>query len=126
MDYDMYLLVSDGGKMQDGLMYGSFSVYSPTGIFEHNEKFVLGVGTNNRAEYMAMIHGLNWCLKNEILKIKAMTDSKVVINQVYNIWKCNNEILKKYREKIKDLMDKFDIIVLEYMNEKQVKSILGH
>jgi len=126
LKYDTYLLVSDGGKMQDDLMYGSFSVFNPSGNFEYNKKFILGIGTNNRAEYMSLIHGLNWCLENNILKVKAMTDSKVVINQVYNIWKCNDKTLKKYKKKVEDLMLYFNTIHLCYMNEKQVKNILGH
>jgi len=126
LKYDTYLLVSDGGKMQDDLMYGSFSVFNPSGNFEYNKKFILGIGTNNRAEYMSLIHGLNWCLENNILKVKAMTDSKVVINQVYNIWKCNDKTLKKYKKKVEDLMLCFNTIHLCYMNEKQVKNILGH
>jgi ribonuclease HI len=80
-------------------------------IFNNKEKIgeiskYLGVKTNNEAEYISVIEGLNFLLENKINKCNFFCDSKLVVEQLCGNWKIKDEKLKKLNNVAKILIGK--------------------
>ena len=60
-------------------------------LYEHSE--VIGNTTNNRAEYKALIKGLDLCAKFRRKKICCFSDSQLVVNQMNGMWRLKNDDL---------------------------------
>lgn len=75
----------------------------------HKEGKCIGVGTNNQAEYQAVIEALNWLIQNTKLvttkkaPILFYLDSMLVVNQINGKFKIKNDILHKLILKIRFL-----------------------
>jgi len=60
----------------------------------HEEGFWLGEGTNNYAEYSALLHLLKWL--GSWKEVTIYCDSALVVNQVNDVWDVNNRALLPY------------------------------
>ena len=76
----MTIYVDGGARPNPGSMIGCVLVEgcSP-------EIFRFGSGTNNRAEYLALIEALKIARKMRV-KVRILTDSLLVYKQVYGFW----------------------------------------
>ena len=57
-------------------------------------KEYIGKGTNNEAEYKALIRALRYLLDHGIRAVRVHTDSKLVANQINGLWKVKDSKLK--------------------------------
>lgn len=121
----MKLLVTDGGK-RSGITYGSFKVFDDDGNELKHRQFVIGYGTSNQAEYIALRNGLTWCMKNNIKNVKVFLDSDLVYNHLVNGWRCNYNHLCIERNHIFEMMNFFNDLRLEKVSHKLIKGYLGH
>lgn len=69
-------------------------------LYEHSE--VIGQTTNNRAEYKALVKGLDLCARYTRRKVCCFSDSQVVINQMNGIWRLKNDDLRSLFHEVKD------------------------
>ncbi|KKN54337.1 hypothetical protein LCGC14_0593150 [marine sediment metagenome] len=122
---DYHLVIADGG-FKNNLAYGSFKIYNDRGLTVGQKQFIIGLGTNNRAEYIALLNALSWCLENDVTQVVVMMDSKLIINQVKKIWRCRDKKLVSLRDQIWALMGKFEYFELTYTPGKYIKQKLGH
>lgn len=53
----------------------------------------LGQGTNNVAEWSALIWAVVWAQANGHKKVTLIGDSLLVVNQAQGLWKINNQLL---------------------------------
>ncbi|KAL6646398.1 hypothetical protein ACP70R_018006 [Stipagrostis hirtigluma subsp. patula] len=67
----------------------------------------LGIATNNAAEYRALILGLKYAAKKGFKYIRAQGDSKLVCNQVQDIWRARNDNMADLCKKVKELKGMF-------------------
>lgn len=58
--------------------------------------------SNNKAEYEALLTGLQLAMSMHIMKIRAYGDSMLVVNQVNSSYEANEEHIKKYLAKVKE------------------------
>lgn len=84
-------------------------------IYLHNEVFYkhaegLGLGTNNFAEYSALIRALEKVvslIQSDLLqglsKIHVFSDSELMVKQVTGLYKIKNDMIKIYAAKVKEL-----------------------
>jgi len=63
--------------------------------------------TNNQAEYVGLIIGLQECIKRQIDDIMIEGDSMLVVNQVNSIWKVKEPTLAKLHLKVMTLLRQF-------------------
>ena len=66
--------------------------------------------TNNEAEYEAMITGMNIAWEMGVKKLEVKSDSQVVVGHVKGEYEARREKMKKYLEKVKEIMGLFDKI----------------
>jgi ribonuclease HI len=88
-------------------------------IIEISEKG--GFGTNNQAEYKAIIRGLEELLKIYSGEIHIQGDSKLVINQLRGEWKIKKKELRLLFERVKDLEAEFNNIEYEWIRRDENK-----
>lgn len=70
----------------------------------------LGETTNNQAEYLALIAGLEKCHKLRIKKLNVFMDSLLIVNQINGLYKIKNaELLDRYK-KVRELCANFEEI----------------
>jgi ribonuclease HI len=61
-----------------------------------------GFGTNNIAEYSALIEALDVIENNTILNADINSDSKLMVSQVNGTWQCKDQTLKPLCSQAKD------------------------
>ncbi|XP_072976859.1 uncharacterized protein [Typha angustifolia] len=67
----------------------------------------LGAVTNNVAEYRALILGLKFALRKGFRQIRVQGDSKLVCNQVEDLWRTRNQNMADLCLEVKALRDMF-------------------
>jgi ribonuclease HI len=88
-------------------------------VFKENKSLVyefskfIGVGTNNEAEYLALLHILEWTLEyqnspdsEEINSIIFNLDSKLVVEQINKNWKVKEPRMRVLATKCWEIIDK--------------------
>jgi ribonuclease HI len=78
-------------------------------------KKCIGIGTNNQAEYTAMITALELCFELKGTNIVAFSDSELMIKQLNGEYKVKNEILKKLYAQVKECAAKFETVVFQHV-----------
>ena len=79
-----------------------------------------GKGTNNEAEYLALIFLLEMALEHEIKYIVVYGDSQLITNQVNGVWGVGKEALKRLHKRVLTLKRNFENI--EFVWRKREKN----
>lgn len=75
----------------------------------------LGNGTNNKAEYQALLHGLKRAIEEDVSKLIVKGDSEVIIRQVSGEYSVDDEGLQPLHAEVKELERKFSSIRAEHI-----------
>jgi len=75
----------------------------------------IGQTTNNRAEYHALIKGLDACAKFTRRHVACYMDSQLVINQMTGVWRLKDDELRTLFHRAKDLERPFDEVIYQYV-----------
>ena len=90
-------------------------IYSPSGEIVAEISKRLGVATNNVAEYLALKFTLERAIELGINEGDVFMDSKLVVEQIQDRWKINNENLKLIYDEIKVLLPHFHSITFNFI-----------
>lgn len=106
------IIFTDGASRGNpGLSSYGFLVKNKDGLILHQQGKVIGVATNNAAEYEAVYQALDYTYQfiklPQNLYLKIYMDSNLVAKQLSGIFQVKNSILKQYFNKIKKLETKF-------------------
>nr|GEU35421.1 reverse transcriptase domain-containing protein [Tanacetum cinerariifolium] len=103
---DPWLLFTDGSSCIDGSGAGLI-ITNPEGMeFTYALRFRFNA-TNNEAEYEALIAGLRIAGQTRVQNLQANVDSKLVANQVNEIYIAKESSMIRYLEKVKNLASTF-------------------
>jgi len=88
------------------------------------KSFFLGKATNNIAEYMGLIYGLQLAIDYHITKINIFSDSLLVVNHINGIYKITNSKLKPLYDQAINLLNMFNdgFIISHIMRSKNSKA----
>lgn len=81
----------------------------------------IGKGTNNIAEYSALICALQEALILKAKKLTIFTDSELVFRQVTGLYKIKNDKLKILCDQVQILMQGFDHVGLNHVRREKNK-----
>ncbi len=81
----------------------------------------VGKGTNNMAEYLALIEALKAARKMGAKSVKIYGDSSIVIEQINGNWKVKSEELKNLKREVMDLLGKFKRWKAEWIPDSKNK-----
>jgi ribonuclease HI len=80
-----------------------------------------GHGTNNEAEYLALIFLLEMAVELGIKAIVVYGDSQLITNQVNGVWGVGKETLKQHHHSVTALKSKFDSIEFVWCKREKNK-----
>ena len=92
-------------------------VIRPDGSRRKIRKYI-GRGTNNEAEYKALIAALGHLLTEEISEAKIHTDSQLVASQMNGLWKIKDPKLRVLYSEAKKLASLLAAFEIEYVPRK--------
>ena len=75
-------------------------------LFSFSEN--VGVKTNNEAEYLALIKGVNLCIKNNVSNVSIFADSELVVKQINGDYKVKNERMAVLHKKTHELLSRLN------------------
>ncbi|MCK4261815.1 ribonuclease HI family protein [bacterium] len=84
-------------------------------------KEYLGRTTNNVAEYMALIYGLQEGLISRAGSLTIYTDSELAVKQLEGKYRIKDELLKILSKQVEHLREGFEEVNIKYLNRKENK-----
>jgi ribonuclease HI len=78
----------------------------------------IGWGTNNQAEYRALIAGLNEAIERGIRSLLVRSDSQLLVRQVTGEYKVKDRKLKVLMSEIEGLLSKFESVRFEHVRRE--------
>jgi ribonuclease HI len=119
---NVYLLQFDGCSKGNPGKSGSGAVLFENGVeIWHGTHYCGASMTNNQAEYIGLIIGLQYCIENNIKNILVEGDSLLVIRQMNGIYKCSSLSVLSLYEKAVSWKRKFNHIEFKHIERKYNK-----
>lgn len=131
----------DGGcrPTNPGNRYGSFCVKHAERVVFQNERMEFGRGTNNEAEFLALLFGLDWSLnwlptwcsrQLKHWKVKMVTDSQIVRGRVTGAYSSNKtepqQRMAALAEQVHVRLEKFGAYEIEWRGRAHNVKLFGH
>ena len=116
---DNYTLFFDGCSKSNPGPAGIGAVLYKNGQEIRSVSNFIGLQTNNVAEYMAFIKGLDIAMKLNIKNLHVKGDSLLVINQMKGDWAVKHENMIPLYEEAKHLEKSFESITYEHVKRNE-------
>lgn len=119
-----YNIYSDGGSRGNpGISAFAFVIYD--GLDEvYSSSGFLGISTNNKAEYTALLNALkyvNSLYKNNQINFNFYADSELMVKQIKGEYKVKDEDLKILFLECKELIKKIENFKIEHVRREKNK-----
>lgn len=82
----------------------------------------VGKKTNNEAEYLAMIAGLELVLNNNFNTVKVYSDSELLVNQINGKYKVKAKNLQPLFNQVLDVLDEFETFKVSWIPREENSS----
>ena len=82
-------------------------------LYKHAE--CIGHTTNNRAEYHALIKGLDLCAKYTRRRVCCFMDSQLVVNHMNGTWRLKNDELRSLFHEVKKYEQVFQEVIHQHV-----------
>jgi ribonuclease HI len=79
----------------------------------------IGESTNNRAEYHALIRGLELASEKGCTEVEARGDSQLVVKQVCGEWSVNEPELRPLQGCVQELADEFETFEIQHVSRDE-------
>ena len=121
---------SDDGDERDAVLYvdgASFGNPGPSGIgvvlVEDGDAVLtrsedIGYGTNNQAEYKALLKGLSEALDRGVTRLLVRSDSQLLVRQMLGEYKVKSKALQALRREAEGLKHRFEQIGFEHVRRE--------
>ena len=119
MSWQIYVDGASSGNPGDS--GAGMVIFDENGTEISRDSIFLGKMTNNMAEYEALLRALEKAQEDGAQDLVVYTDSLLVANQVIGTYKINNDILRQYVVKIKNIISNFDHFAIQYIPREQNK-----
>ena len=130
-----YVLIFDGGSIGNpGAAYGSYRLQRSGEPPQPVARLTFGHGTNNDAEYKALIAGLRG-LESVLaaagrrpadVALEVRGDSRLVLEQLRGTWKVKNPRMAALHREAQGLLDLFGEVRLTHQERRRSVRVLGH
>lgn len=126
----MYINTDGGSRGNPGPAAIGVVFYNSDGMVIHQYKQCIGEGTNNEAEYRAIIQALkilkksDWFISNNLAEKEVICrlDSQLVVEQINGRYKVKKDHLGKFITEIKELLSDINFkISFTYVPREQNK-----
>jgi len=115
-------------------MYGSFRIQSAGSSSVIHARLAFGRGTNNEAEYRALIAALEALLADlerrgsdpAEVHLDVRGDSLLVLRQLSGAWKAQEPRMAALRDRARRLLERFGDVRLRHQERARTVAVLGH
>lgn len=115
-----YTLFTDGGSRGNPGPAGSGAVLlNPDGVECAVAKRYLGTATNNVAEYMAIIIGLQMARDHGVTDLTVCMDSELAVKQLNGAYRVKNEALARLFLEVKELVRAFHRVTFKHVRRER-------
>lgn len=116
-----YVVYTDGGSRNNPGEAAIGAVIMKDGEIVHEISERIGIATNNVAEYVALVHALEYLVAHNNAQEPAQIrlDSKLVVEQVLGHWKVKEMTLKPYVVQAQSLLQQLSTVSLEHVPREQ-------
>jgi probable phosphoglycerate mutase len=130
-----YVLIFDGGSIGNpGAAYGSYRLQRSGDRPQPVARLTFGHGTNNDAEYKALIAGLRGLQsllaaagqRPADVALEVRGDSRLVLEQLRGAWKVKNPRLAELHREAEALLEPFGEVRLAHQERRRSVRVLGH
>lgn len=134
-DRPRFVLIFDGGSIGNpGAAYGSFRLQRTGSPPLPVQRLSFGHGTNNEAEYEALLGGLQELgrvlagdgLRPSDVEIEVRGDSRLVLEQLRGAWRVKNLRLAGLHRQAGELLEGFAHVRLVHQDRSRSVRVLGH
>jgi len=109
-------LYTDGGSRGNpGDSACAFVICKMDDTVVEKSGYYMGMATNNQAEYLGQIKGLERCRDLGINKVRLNSDSQLVVNQMNGFYKVKNQELAPLHQQLKELAASFEEVTFHYV-----------
>ena len=119
MSWQIYVDGASSGNPGDS--GAGMVIFDENGTEISRDSIFLGKMTNNMAEYEALLRALEKAQEDGAQDLVVYTDSLLVANQVIGTYKINNDILRQYVVKVKNIISNFNHFAIQYIPREQNK-----
>lgn len=104
---EIILFVDGSSRGNPGPSAGAYVILSKNGEEIEKRGFTLGEGTNNRAEYLALLTGLKRAKEIGAEEVEVRSDSELMINQLKGIYRVKSRNLLDLYKQVKEICNTF-------------------
>ncbi len=117
-----WVVYSDGASRGNPgpAAYGA-AVFDPSGAERHRTSEVIGIATNNVAEYRGLIAGLESALALGARRLEARMDSELLVRQAIGRYRVKSPGLIPLHRRVLGLRAQFDEVVFRHVPRAQNK-----
>lgn len=132
---DKVTIVFDGGSRGNpGPAYGSFRIQIDKQEPFEPVRLVFGLGTNNEAEYKALLAAIEdvvgYLKKAKVMpkdvRLEIKGDSRLVLEQISGGWKAKDARMRSLRDEALGLLGQFGRVEVRHHERSESVRILGH
>ena len=125
MHYDGYLHTDGAARGNPGPAAAGAVVAGPDGSELGRAQLYLGKATNNQAEYLALLLGLDLAHRLQLATICCRLDSELLVKQLNGQYRIKHPRLRELADKVKVLMGKFDAVGFEHVRRSHNQAADG-
>jgi ribonuclease HI len=134
-DRARFVLMFDGGSRGNpGAAYGSFRLQRTAASPLPIRRLTFGHGTNNEAEYKALLAGLEELgkqvaregLRPADVEIEVRGDSRLVLEQLRGAWRVRNSRLAGLHRQAAEMLEPYAQVRLVHQDRSRSVRVLGH
>ncbi|MBP8960937.1 ribonuclease HI family protein [Patescibacteria group bacterium] len=117
---EKYTLHTDGGSRGNpGPSAAGIVLYNSKNEVVRKGGKYLGNGTNNEAEYQALLIGLKTAIQEGVKNLECVLDSELIVKQMKGLYKIKSPNLQKFSMEIKKLEKNFDSIDYKHVGREK-------
>ncbi|HOM78029.1 MAG TPA: ribonuclease HI family protein [bacterium] len=117
---EKYTLHTDGGSRGNpGPSAAGIVLYNSKNEVVRKGGKYLGNGTNNEAEYQALLIGLKTAIQEGVKNLDCVLDSELIVKQMKGLYKIKSPNLQKFSMEIKKLEKNFDSIDYKHVGREK-------
>lgn len=121
LDTNFVLFTDGGSRGNPGPAAAGIFLCTTNKSFIKEIGVYLGEGTNNEAEYKALVIGLKTALKYGAENLTCFLDSELIVKQLNGVYKMKNERLKVFFDEIKTLEKGFEMVNYKHIPREKNK-----
>ncbi len=111
-----YTLYCDGGSRGNpGPSALGAVLFNEDGTVAHEISTYLGIGTNNQAEYKALLAGLTWAAEHHARQVHCFLDSELVVKQMRREYRIKDPILAGIWNQVNTLVERIGLVTFSHV-----------